>query len=246
MAGGSCPSNSQPVANQGPYRRAHGLPQRPTDSHLPAHGERSNLASGRDRPFVPRSLPQTLCPATPQVAAMAVEGHFRAHLKPLPAGLSAPSAGPLQTQTGPPPAHSPHASASTSAGAARVAPMLQRRGYPSTRVDDGPSVHGGLFQDSTDAAPPSAASSAAARPAWCLHGRCRPAPASQASTSAPPRRPRRSAPRRARPRRCLDPTAAPPYRGGGGDRRRPGAPPCWQVGTDSSPILRLFDGQNGA
>ena len=79
VAGGSCPSNFQPVANQRPYRRAHGPPQRPTDSHLPVHGERSNLASGWDRPFTPRSLSQTLCPATPQTTPLTVERHCRRH-----------------------------------------------------------------------------------------------------------------------------------------------------------------------
>ena len=73
VAGGSCRSNSQPVANQKPYRRAHGPPKRPTDSHLPAHGERSILANGRDRPLAPRSLPQTLRRATSQMTPMTDE-----------------------------------------------------------------------------------------------------------------------------------------------------------------------------
>ena len=77
MAGGSCRSNSQPVANQRPCRRAHGPPQRPTDSHLPVHGERSIPASGQDRPLAPCSLPQTLRPATAQVMPMNDDRHFR-------------------------------------------------------------------------------------------------------------------------------------------------------------------------
>ena len=77
VAGGSCRSNSQPVANQRPCRRAHGPPQRPTDSHLPVHGEGSIPASGRDRPLAPCSLPQTLRPATAQVMLMTDDRHFR-------------------------------------------------------------------------------------------------------------------------------------------------------------------------